>query len=613
MNHQTNKPTYLGRVVQVTGSSVSVKMSNSVSSGLAIIGGGAYKIGQVGSFVRIPQGYQDLLGIVSEVGADSKPERLVLEDVDDFRWMTVQLVGESIGSTFERGISQYPNINDEVHILVEKDLVKIYGSVSASHISVGRLASAEGIETKIEIDKLITRHSAILGSTGSGKSTTVASILRSISMNKAASFPSARVVLLDIHGEYSSALGDVAKVYRINPYKNENELYIPFWALNTNDLLGFLCGSLGDDKSLILRDKIVELKNKLLKEKGVSFPGVEPNSLTADTPIPFSLKQLWYDLIDQEIMTLEGSNRNEPALIKEGDADQLLPPEYKPHGMGAAGPYINTAAPGLKRQLERMKSRMLDHSYDFMLHPGPWDPDLKGKTESDLDELLKNWLGHEKPITILDLSGVPSDVLIRLIGALLELIYEALFWSRDKSEGGINRPLLIVMEEAHRYLKSGTSGTALQVAGRIVKEGRKYGIGAMIVSQRPSEVDETVLSQCGTHISLRLSNPADRARVKGTMPDGLASLMDMLPALRTGEAIITGEAASLPMRSRIFLPPEDKRPNSEDPQVAERWSIKRIAEDYGQVIVSWRAQSPRRVKNPIEIARELVDDTGGEE
>ena len=146
----------------------------------------------------------------------------------------------------------------------------------------------------------------------------------------------------------------------------------------------------------------------------------------------------------------------------------------------------------------------------------------------------------KKPITILDLSGVPSGVLERLVGSILKIVYEALFWSREKTEGGIERPLLIVMEEAHRYMSSRSAGTASEVIQRIAKEGRKYGVGAMVVSQRPSDVDETVLSQCGTFFALRLSNPEDRARVRGTLPDGLVGLLDVLPILRTGEAIVTG-------------------------------------------------------------------------
>lgn len=155
------------------------------------------------------------------------------------------------------------------------------------------------------------------------------------------------------------------------------------------------------------------------------------------------------------------------------------------------------------------------------------------------------------------------------------------------------------MEEAHRYLGKESSNLARTMVQRIVKEGRKFGIGAMIVSQRPTEIDETILSQCGTFIALRLSNSADRTKVQAALPDGLSGLMDSLPVLRTGEAIIAGEAAKLPIRCRITLPPADARPSSEDPLVAESWAKKWVEGDYDRVAAAWRAQNPRW--NPAEI------------
>ena len=281
--------------------------------------------------------------------------------------------------------------------------------------------------------------------------------------------------------------------------------------------------------------------------------------------------------------------------------------------MGSAGPFINQQAVGIRRQLNLLRSRLLDRRYEFLLQPGPWETNLEGRPKKDLDELLRRWLGGDKPITILDLSGVPSNVLERLVGSILKVIYEALFWSREKAEGGIERPLLIVMEEAHRYLADKSGGTASEIVQRIAKEGRKYGVGAMVVSQRPSEVNETVLSQCGTFFAMRLSNPDDRARVRGTLPDGLVGLLDVLPILRTGEAIVTGEAAKLPMRCRVTLPDREHRPRSEDPEVSEKWWLNRREEGYGRVVASWRAQSPFRVTEDLQIERVPVEDKPDEE
>lgn len=606
-------PTYIGAVSAVSGASITVKLAASLASGLAIIKGHTYRVGQVGSFVRIPQGYQDLYGVVCEVGATAAPHAFDAENVEAGRWMRVELAGEAIGNRFERGLSQHPNINDSVHIVTETDLRRIYGYGGDDQVLIGTLSSAENIAVRLSLDALVTRHSAILGSTGSGKSTTVASLLRSIVRPnlETGGSPAARILLLDIHGEYTAALGDIARVFSATPQPGENPLFVPYWALEADELLDLVAGGLNDNQEIAFTDKIQEMKAALLQTR--SFSGLDPRSLTVDSPIPFSLKQLWYDLVDFETATYVGAQRDQPALDAPGDAETLTAPRYRPHAMGSVGPFTNQAAKGIRRQLNLLRSRMLDRRYDFILHPGPWEPDLLGNSAEDLDKLLEGWLGHDRQLTILDLSGVPSAVLVRLIGSILRIVYEALFWSREKTEGGVLRPLLVVMEEAHRYLSAESDGTAADVVKRIAKEGRKYGIGAMVVSQRPSEVDETVLSQCGTIIALRLSNPADRARVKGALPDNLAGLMDLLPVLRTGEAIITGEAARLPVRCRVTLPAEEHQPRSADPEVTEAWSKRRIAEGYDRVVASWRAQRTTAVATAANIQREPVTDTPNEQ
>ncbi|NJM56035.1 MAG: DUF853 family protein, partial [Verrucomicrobiae bacterium] len=274
------------------------------------------------------------------------------------------------------------------------------------------------------------------------------------------------------------------------------------------------------------------------------------------------------------------------------------------------------------RAIDALASRLRDPRLDFLFRPGPWHPDALGATDSALDSLLRSWLGSGKPIVILDLSGVPDSILNALIGCLLRVIYDSLFWARNLPEGGRERPLLLVLEEAHRYV--GKPGQGMTAAGagkavqRIVKEGRKYGIGAMIVSQRPSEVDDTILSQCGTVFALRMSNESDRNHVTGAVTDNLKGLLSNLPILRTGEAVVIGEAVHLPMRALIQAPPPDRRPDSEDPVVfggkfdenskepgrTGGWEYKRQwdkARDYEEIVEVWRLQQPRpvRVKSAV--------------
>ena len=606
----SNDPTFLGEVASVSSSSVNVYLAKSIASGLSIIEGRAYRIGQVGSFVRIPQGYQDLFGIISEIGAKAAPQIESETGTDVSRWVQVQLFGESIGGVFERGISHYPNVGDNVHLVTQSSLARIYGTEEFGHIAIGSLSSAESIPANIALDELITRHSAVLGSTGSGKSTKIASLLQAITdtSSNGSQYPSARILLLDIHGEYPDALADVANVFSVHPREGERNLYVPYWALSASELLQFLTGGMESEREAFFTDKILDLKLKSHEE--AKFPGISANSITVDTPLPFSLKKLWYELIDFENTTFEGADRDIPARINFGSAEKLIEPQYKPHAMGPKGPFLNPQARGIRRQLNTMRSFLLDRRYDFLLNPGEWTPDLDGKTKNDLDSLLQGWMGDVKPISILDLSSVPSMVLARLVGSILKVVFEALYWSRDKSEGGIFRPLLIVMEEAHRYLSSKSNTATSIISQQIAKEGRKYGVGLMVVSQRPSEVDETILSQCGTIFALRLTNPVDRERIKGTFPDGLLTLLDALPILRTGEAIVMGEATKLPMRYRVTLPAPTHRPNSLDPEVSKNWALERkLEEGYDRMIASWRAQESRTATWHARESRTVAKET----
>lgn len=370
-----------------------------------------------------------------------------------------------------------------------------------------------------------------------------------------------------------------------------------------------------DDKPLIqILERVLDHRGRTADAAKIA--GADLSSMTVDSPIPFSLKKLWFELIEPEVKTWDDPARTVPALLDQGDAATLKAPKYKPATTNNTAPFLNQQGVlGIRRPLDHMRSRLLDRQYDFLLHPGPWEPDLSGSVEKDIPDLLATWFGHDKPITILDLSGIPSLVLARLIGAILKIVCDSLFWGREKSEGGICRPVLIVMEEAHRYLSKDTDGPARTMVQRVVKEGRKFGIGAMIISQRPTEVDETILSQCGTFIALRLSNESDRNKVLAALPDSLASVVDCLAILRTGEAIITGEAARLPIRCRIALPAENHRPNSEDPKVSRNWQRLRVPEDYDRVAASWRSQNPRwaktrpnRTKLPDEEIRQMERD-----
>jgi len=585
--------TSIGVIISISSSSVTIRLSQKVNSGLLVLEGRTHKVGQVGSFVRIPQGYNDLYGVVGSSNENS------IIDYDenvssDNRTIIVELIGESSCGFFDRGISQYPSVGDDVHMVLDSDLKVVYGSKSENLVTVGKLASSESIDVNLDIDKLVTRHSAVVGSTGSGKSTSVSGLLRSICKLNDKDNNSARILLVDMHGEYSSALKDISKVFSVEPSNDEHKLNIPFWALPTEKLIDFLCGSINETSKNSMIEFITECKKESLKSNKIEY--INESKITSFTPLSYNLNKLWYKFIFDDTVTYSEKEFIKPAYKDniEGDPLTLAPPKFIPPGT-ASNPPFKKGNHVLTKQLNLMKARLLDSQYSFFLTPDGYTPDENGKVANDLDQLLNEWLNHDKPISILDLSGMPSNQLDMLLGSIMSIVFEASLWGRNLSSGLKKNPVLFVLEEAHRYLSNHDDGLTKSLVQRVAKEGRKFGVGLMIISQRPSEVDDTILSQCGTLFALRLTNASDRSKVKAAMSDGLSSLIDSLPILRTGEAIIIGEAAKLPSRCKFKLPPDGYYPDSQDPDVSKLWSKPRDpVKNYSKLIEAWRLNKPMR-------------------
>ena len=616
-----NNPAVIGVVRSISGTNVSVQLYKSLNSTISYINGNGYKIGQVGGFVKIPQGYVNLYGTIVQIGADAIPESLRNDVGAGVRWMTVQLVGEgAVGQPFERGISQYPMIDDEVHIVTEEDLVNIYGrEKGAEFVSIGTIAGAENIPALVDINKLITRHSAVVGSTGTGKSSTVAGLVNTLLSRE--KFPSSRIVLIDIHGEYGKTFKEKANVFRIIPdSEHEKKLVVPYWAMSFDEFVDFTFGDVNDSDRAQIAEYVLRLKKLTIRQNPGKYDYLNADLITADTPVPFSLRRLVLylyrlvfathnaqpsgqknceidDVFDIVNTTEEFEERDGNKLI--GSIDPFVLPTYK--ATVDKHIYLAKVTVSLKRQLLQLLARMTDPRYDFILNPDVYASDEKGTVGSDLDALLKEWYG-DKQLSAFDVSGVPSSILIDIVGIMLRLMYDSLFWGRRMPQGARERPLLIVMEEAHNYLGTNNDNRAAAVVRRIVKEGRKYGIGAMVVSQRPSEIDPTILSQCGTTISLRLTNSNDKGIVASTVSDNLSGLVNMLPILKTGESIIVGEAVRMPMRANVFFPPEALRPDSQDPKVVGKededlkgWTkdLRIGAGDYSDITKTWRTQKTK--------------------
>ncbi len=371
-----------------------------------------------------------------------------------------------------------------------------------------------------------------------------------------------------------------------NRSKNEKELIVPFWALPFQEFIKSFPGKLNEKQEDYIREKV--LQKKIEASKNLT-PVPTEEAITADSPIPFSVNDLWFQLDDFERKTFmirgdQSSNTLDPNDL--GDANILKPNKYTPAGMGSSAPFMNNSAQGILGFLTSMRNRIADQRFRFLYKLGDLTPNQDGKIAGDLDTLIKDWIGTDKPITILDLSSVPSEVMGSISGSLLSIIYEFLYWGQNKDVGGRETPILFVLEEAHNYLKSGENSVASRIVQKIAKEGRKYGSGLLLVTQRPSELDETVLSQCGSVIALRMTNSNDRGHIKSVVEDSLNDLVELLPSLRIGEGLIMGECVKLPMRTKFSKAKESK---STDPLVSQQWK-KNLPDyrNYKKVISYWR-------------------------
>ena len=587
----TNIQTEIGEIVSVNGNNISVQISDSMKSNMPIIDGILYRVGQIGSFLKIPLGYTNLYGIVNQIGASAVPDNIAKEINEGNsslnKWLNLVLVGEQFGKKFERGVSHSPTTGDKVHLVTIEDLNAVYNTYNDENsIIVGNISVSESLDAKIDLNKLVSRHCAILGSTGSGKSNFIGTLLNAIS-NK--NFSNSRILIIDPHGEYSCVLKDKINVFKINADKESKELYIPFWALPFNELLDVFSGNLNDRNKEYFREKIVEAKLNSIK---VNKMEIEEELVTADSPIPFSIKDLWFELDDFERRTFKERGKPETCcLIEKGSAAALISNKYEPAAPGGGSPFLNNEAKGILSFLDSIKIKLKDSRYNFLFEAEGFVP-VKGKVEKDLDILLLEWLGKNQ-ITILDLSEIPSEIMTSISGILLKIVYDSLFWGQNLKVGGKEQPLFIVLEEAHTYLKAGENSISSRTVQTIAKEGRKYGVGLALVTQRPSELDETVLSQCGTIIALRMNNTKDRSYVKAAIQDELQTMIDLLPSLRTGEGIISGEGVKIPSRVQFYQLSNASK--SKDPLVSEKWmSHKKVTKNnYKELLALWRNQKLR--------------------
>ena len=574
-------PTEVGRVRHVLGSRVTVELDPELAGTAPIFRGRLQSIGQIGSLVRIPQGLVDLIAAVelvgiSELAGPVEPTESVQHGE---RWIQVQLLGEVDRATgrFQRGVGAYPGLDDSVHFATADDLGSVFPRPGLTHLRLGRLAATESVPVCVDPALFVVRHSAVVGSTGSGKTSAVASVIQSFVNG---GWDSANIVVVDPHGEYARALSRFASIKSVLA-SGPNQLRVPYWALPAEDVLRIFAGSTGGSTFLNRFSELVteERRNFVSLAKWLSM---DPTTVTSDTPVPFDIRKIWH-LLDAENneTLLQPGDRNSACVIDKGDPETLRAARFNHYGAGSQPPHKGPFHGAYGTTPELLRLGLLDPQLQFFQ-----EPKCAFEGSDPLVEVMHDWLGHDRPVSVLDFSGVPSIAADLAIGVVLNLLFEVSLRC-DYGGPGIGRPspVLVVLEEAHRYLGDHASALTRDSANRIAREGRKYGVGLMLVTQRPKELPGTALAQCGTIVALRLSNSEDQGTIRAALPDSISGLASVLSSLRTGEGVVSGDSVILPARVLFDLP--NPRPQADDPSLCA-WRSHTGVPNVGPAISRWR-------------------------
>ena len=523
----------IGRVLEIAGSGSRIWMDFSRLQMLLNHADPSVAMsGQVGSQVKMLVGNSWLIANVRTLstGNDGK----VLGQID-FLGEGQNVAGGKMAN-FRRGVTRYPIPGCEVIPVTTEDMRAIFAAADDPHVEIGTVYPTEDIRGTLYIDPMLSKHFAVLGSTGTGKSTSVSLILHRISQYS----PEGHIVMIDPHGEYSAAFKSCGELF------NVDNLQLPYWLLNFEEHCEVMLTTDGAERQ---RDADILAKCLLAaRTKGKAAESL--GKVTVDSPIPYLLTDL-----------------NQILVAEMGKLDRA----------GDTTPYQR-----LKNKLDELRA---DPRYTFMFS-GMLVSDTMGSFIGKLFRLP----AHGKPISIVDVSGVPSEVTSVVVSVLARMVFDYAIWSRTEAQ----RPILLVCEEAHRYVpKDENSGgqAVRKILERIAKEGRKYGVSLGLITQRPSDLAEGVLSQCGTIISMRLNNDRDQACVRAAMPEGARGFLDAIPALRNRECIVCGEGVSIPIRVSFDDLERDRCPASSDPLFSALWRQSGEEEAMvSRVVKRWRAQ-----------------------
>lgn len=560
----------IGKVVGVTGDEIfvtlldhepSVDSERGVPDSMTIhlptpAGPTPVLIGQPGTFITVALPGGKLLCMVtgiemreSKVSASESREAAIEGTVlldRTARGLSTIPVGtiDALGK-FERGTDVLPTVNAPVFAVSPTLIDQVYASYAEGDFAIGKLSLLAGQQAKINLDAFLTRHAAILGQTGGGKSWTVASLIQ-----KMCGFQQATIVLFDLHGEYTKAFGASADVIAAS------DLELPYWLMNSEELLGLMV----DRSESAAPNQIAKFKELLqcAKETHSENQKLGLKKITVDTPVFFDFTNIL-----NEFRRLD---------------TEMVPGSTKPKQGPLYGDFT--------RLLMRIDSRLNDKRYDLIFKPETYN------SSASMEDLFRRLLGEKngdrKKVVVVDLSPVPFDVRSSVISLILRCLFDFAYWHRRVHK--VRFPISVFADEAHIYLSDGDPATesAKHSAERIAKEGRKYGISLTVISQRPREVSATILSQCNSFLCLRISNPDDQSYVRNLLPDSVRGIASMFSTLRRGESILIGDSVMMPTRIKVDAP--SPAPESDDASFYKAWNEPPTDVDFAKVLHAWRNQ-----------------------
>lgn len=499
-----------------------------------------------GSLVKL---YTDAVTIYGIVTGLSIPAPSTSPDTQEIMLAELDLVGECVldddgrEQAFRRGVSAHPTLDAPLFAATARDLDRVFSSSGKAKLKIGTLHEDAKRDAYVCADDMLGNHFAFLGTTGSGKSCGLTLVLR----RTLEQHPNAHMLLLDPHNEYQAAFSDCAEAIR------PDDLELPYWLMNSDEIIEVLIGpkkgtDLGDEASSLLIELIAQSRRSYFKTNMSSISTQAEQSITVDTPVPYAMRDILRHL--------------DAMMGRTEHKSELGPVRW------------------LKSRIETLRA---DSRYGFMFG----GVTVQDNMASILSRLFRIPV-QDKPLTIVDLSGIPSEVLNVVVSVLARMTFDFGLWSQGK------HPILLVCEEAHRYAPAddhlGFEPTK-QALARIAKEGRKYGVSMGIISQRPAEIAPVILSQCNTIFTFRMNSVRDQDIVRGSLVDSAHGLLDFLPALGNAETIVVGEGVPIPQRIRLDQLEHAQRPRSSTAKFSAEWAEDTSnMSEVASVVDAWRRQ-----------------------